>query len=196
VAFLFAAANVRQAAFLRIGTAPVARAWTGFGRFYLPADAVESDPTTPYLGIGWMQGLPPFRSVRDDQADRLTFTLSGVDQRTQDLVEADDVAGATFDLGYLALDRRRKPLGPVLWRLSGRVESTGGKTMQVGQSATGVTTHTRTVTLAIIVGDGARRTSSMGMWTPADLGRLAPTDRFYDRVPAYTPDATRAWPPK
>ncbi|RYE57845.1 MAG: hypothetical protein EOP20_06860 [Hyphomicrobiales bacterium] len=148
------------------------------------------------MGLGWMQNLPPMRSVTDDQADRIVFTLSGVDRRTQELVEAADVEGALFDFGYLALDARRQPDGPTLWRINGRVESTGDKTVQVADDATAIATHTRSVSLTVIVGDGARRTSSLGIWTPTDMGRLRPTDRNYDQVPGYKPDATRPWPPK
>lgn len=186
--------HVRPAIFLRLATDPVTRAWSGLGGFVLPPDAVETEGGR-YLGVGWLQNIPAMDALINGAAESVVFSLSGVDQRTMDLVDVvDDLRGIRAHLGLMfhAPGYRR---GPVRWFRRYRIDMVGSRedALPVTESPSAVQT---TVSLTLGSARTNRRVSQPSSWTHAEQTWLFPGDLGCALVSRLSGDATRPWPPK
>lgn len=186
--------RVRAAVFLRIATNPVARAWSGVGGFALPADAVETDGGR-YLGVGWMQNLPALEVLLNGAAESVTFTLSGVDDRTVALVDATDgVRGVAAHLGVMFYGPRWTRT-PVQWFRRWRVDMVG--TREIAVTSDDMDAEALSMSASVTLGSSrtSRRVGQPALWTHAEQNRLHPGDNSLSLVGRMTADATRPWPP-
>ena len=166
-------------------SAPVVRAWSGVGPFALPPDA--ADPTGGvYEGLGPLAGLPVLSKLANGQADRVEFSLAGVDEESVRLVNeaVDEVKGAAIRVGVAELDDAWQPVGGVVWwaRLRADVISVGR------------TPEARRVSISAGDAFTGRRRPTPVTYTPVTQRRRSPTDAFCDRVPSYNAGHTVRWP--
>tara|TARA_R110002124_G_scaffold173690_4_gene341325 strand:- start:17237 stop:17839 length:603 start_codon:yes stop_codon:yes gene_type:complete len=185
---------VRPAFFLRLDGVTPTRAWSGIGRRYLPADAVEDVEGAAYVGAGFLRDLPEMEALFMGESTALAFTLTGVDARALALVDeaAGDIEGAGAHFGFAFLDARHALVTEVFWDFDGEVDTLEWSD-EPGRDGP---TRTRSVTLNLTGGWSDRRFRLMQMWTPADQGRRDATDTAFQHVPSYDGGATADWPLK
>lgn len=187
--------RVAAAVFLRIGTDPVARAWSGVGGFTLPPDAVETEGGR-YLGCGWMQNLPAIEVLLNGAAESVTFNVSGVDDRTVALVDgANGVRGVPAHLGVMFYGPRWKRT-PVQWFRRWRVDMVGSREIAVSSDGMDAEAVSMSVSLTLGSERTSRRVGQPALWTHAEQQRLHPGDNSMSLVGRLSADATRPWPPK
>lgn len=187
--------SVRAAVFLRIATDPVARAWSGVGGFTLPPDTVETEGGR-YLGCGWMKNLPALDVLLNGAAESVTFTLSGVDERTIRLVDqAEGARGVPAQLGVMFYGPgwTRQP---VRWFRRWRVDMVGSREVAVASDALASTAVEMSVSLTLGSTRTGRRVGQPSLWTHAEQQRLHPGDNGMALVGRLSADATRPHPPK
>lgn len=186
--------RVLAAVFLRIGSDPVARAWSGVGGFALPPDAVDPEGGR-YLGCGWMQNLPALEVLLNGAAESTTFTLSGVDDRTVALVDqVGGVRGVRANLGVMFYGPRWKRT-PVQWFRRWRVDMVGSH--EIGLSSDGLDAEALSMSVSLTLGSTrtSRRVGQPALWTHGEQNRLHPGDNSMSLVGRLSADATRPWPP-
>lgn len=187
--------RVAAAVFLRIATDPVARCWSGVGGFRLPADAVETEGGR-YLGCGWMKNLPALEILLNGAAESVTFSLSGVDDRTVALVDGvDDVRGVRANLGLMFYGPRYQRR-PVRWFRRFRVDMVGTRELGLSPAEGGADAMEFGVSLTLGSARTSRRRGRPATWTHAAQQRLHPGDNGMALVARLGGDATRPWPPK
>lgn len=175
------------AIFLRVASTPVLRLWAGRFSFPLDADDVETDGGT-YSGAGELLDLPTVDQLINGKANRVTFTLSGVDDTILGLAdtEADLVRGARVNLGFCRLDSDLQQDGAVRWVWEGEAD-----VVECAQTAG--PNAVRTVSLSVGTPTTDRRRAGLDTFTPADQFRRSPTDRGLEFVPKYTLGSTKKW---
>jgi hypothetical protein len=185
---------VRPVFFLRLDSSPATRAWSGIGRRYLPADAVESDPSAPYLGAGFLRNVPEMEALFMGESTTLSFELSGVDAKAVALVDeaAGDIEGVRAHFGFAFLDSRWALSTEVYWDFDGEVDTVDWSDDPGGEGVT----RTRGVTLNLVGGWSDRRFRLLQMWTPTDQRLRDATDTAFDQIPNLEAGATADWPLK
>lgn len=185
---------VRPAFFLRIDGDQPTRAWSGIGRRFLPADAVELVAGAGYLGAGVLRNVPEMEALFLGESTAISFTLSGVDARALALVDdaAGDIEGAGAHFGFAFLNARHALVTEVFWDFDGEVDTVAWSDEPGGDGPT----RTRGVTLNLIGGWTDRRYRLMQMWTPADQARRDATDTAFQHIPNLDGGATADWPLK
>jgi hypothetical protein len=183
-------AEVRESYLLRIASDPVARIWSGVADLVIPADIVEPEPAT-YLGAAQLLSVPDFQALINGTAERLEFTVSGVDSETLRLAteDAPSVRQAAVHLGRVDFDEAWQIIG-VEWEctfvadfLSVQSQSSGGR-------------RQRSITLSISHGDTGRSYAPTAFFTDADQRRTFPTDAFFNRVAGINSGTARRFGPK
>jgi hypothetical protein len=170
-------AEVRESYLVRIASDPPARIWSGVGNLEIPADIVEPEPAI-YLGRGELVRVPDFQQLINGVAERLEFTLSGVNAETLRfaLEDAPSVAGAAVHVGRIDFDVDWQPIGPVEWEALFRADS-----LRVdSQTADG--RRVRALILSIGNGDTGRSYSPTSFFTDADQRLRSPTDAFFSNI--------------
>lgn len=168
------------------------RLWTGDFDFPVPADGVVETDDCIYSGVGQVVGaLPALTQLVNGQAERISFTLSGVSPELVALA-TDDIAtvpGAGIDLGFCMLDGDLQRCTPIAWvaHLEGqfltldRQDSGGAPVRTIGLTAS---------TLFTI-----RQQPRGEFWTPQGQRLRSAGDSFFDRVPGLTKGKTRKFGP-
>lgn len=186
--------HVRPALFLRIAADPVIRAWSGIGGCVLPPDPIETEGGR-YLGVGWLRNIPVMEALINGAAESVTFTLSGVDPRTLELVDgAEDLRGVRANLGLMFMGPRYQR-GAVRWWRRYRVDMVGTREVALPPTEGGPAVEF-SVSLTLGSARTSRRLSQPSTWTHAEQSRLHPGDLGCANVSRLTADATRPWPPK
>lgn len=186
--------HVRPSLFLRIAKATPIRAWSGVGGCVLPADTIETTGGR-YLGVGWLRNIPVMEALINGAAESVTFTLSGVDARTVDLVDgAEDLRGVRANLGLMFMGPRHQRT-PVYWWRRYRVDMVGTRETALPREDGGAAVE-YSVSLTLGSARTSRRVSQPSTWTHAEQSRLHPGDLACAGVSRLTADATRPWPPK
>lgn len=188
--------RVAAAVFLRVDTTPeITRAWSGVGGFTLPPDAVDVEGGR-YLGVGWMQNMPAVEVLLNGAAESATFTLSGVDDRTVQLVDqASGVRGVKANLGVMFYGPRHKRM-PVVWFRRWRVDMVGSREIALTSEVLEAEALTMAVSLTLGSARTSRRVGQPSLWTNAEQQRLHPGDTGMALVGRLSADATRPHPPK
>lgn len=181
----------RYSLFMHLVTSTgVVRAWTGIGDYALPADDVDEDGGT-YLGIGLLGDIPALRQLVGGTAERVEFTMNGVDPVTFGLADqdADTVRSAPVHIGILFFDGEWQAAGEIAWLWSGTADSPA-----VNRDAGEDGATVRRVTLSVGTVFTDRTRPQLGFYTPGDQKRRSPDDTFCDRTPAYSVESTVTWP--
>lgn len=170
-------AEVRESYLMKIDTPDPARIWSGVGDLVIPADTVEAAPAT-YLGAGQLLSVPDFQQLINGVAERLEFTVSGVDEETVRLAleDAPTVKNSAIYIGRIDFDENWQQLGPVEWEVTYRadcltVESQADNGMRI-----------RTLKLSAGSADTGRSFAPAAFFTDADQRLRSPTDSIFDHV--------------
>jgi hypothetical protein len=166
------------------------RLWSGFGDMEIPADLVETSGPAIYNGTGALANLPLVGQLINGAAERLTFTLSGVDAQASALADAEaaSVRFRAVRLGIMILGADLQPLSGVAWLWSGTADT------PVIERENGPGGAVRTISLSVGSVFTGRRRPPLGYYTDPDQKRRSPTDRFCERVSLYAEDTVRQWP--
>lgn len=107
---------------IEVSEGELVRAWTGPGDFYLPADGVDETGGI-YKGVGLVGEIPAIRQLIGGLAERVEFSLSGVDEATRSMADeqADTVIGAPLHLGIVFFDQDWQPT-PIVWAWDGTAD--------------------------------------------------------------------------
>lgn len=187
VAAQLAGATVRPAILLLVKTTEGdwLRAWSAFGDFALPADGIDTTGGV-YRGVGELVDAPAVSQLINGLAERIVFSLSGVDPAVLALAEEDAEAlrGAPAHLALVALGADWAPLHDAYWLWEGEADS-----LRVIRSG-----DVRSVSISVGTPHTGRTRPSLGFFTGVEQRRRSPDDRFCDRVNLYSANATVRWP--
>lgn len=145
-----------------------------------------------FLGGGLLQGVPELEVLVNGIADRVEFTLAGIDPSTYDRheIESYEVRGAPVYVGITCLDDYYQPIAPIqpLW---------DGRASFVRETMPPVSgTESQTVALMLSVGSGVttRARISASLWSAAHQRALYPTDAFCDGTARLAQGVSPTWP--
>lgn len=168
-----------------------ARIWSGVGNLEIPADIVEAAPAT-YLGAAGLLDVPSFRQLINGVAERLEFSISGVNDTTVRLAleDAPGVRNAAVYVGRIDFDQDWQQLGPVEWEATFRADM-----LTVESQASGGG-RVRTIKLSVGSADTGRSFAPAAYFTDADQRLRSPDDRFFDHVAGITRGKSRVFGPR
>jgi hypothetical protein len=178
---------VNRNVLIRIGTTPPARIWSGIGDLQVPADGTETEDAARYLGGGeLLDGLNDIEQLINGTAARIDINVSGVAAATVKLAleEADEVKGATVDIGVAEFDDLWQLVG-VTWQAQYRADKLSITRQE----------NTRVITLSMGSDDTGRSRTINAYWTHADQIRRSPTDLFFDHVSGINAGTSRIFGP-
>lgn len=169
--------ELREAFLFRLECDPPAYLWSGVGDLFVEGDAIADEAT--YLGGGELLELPAIQQLINGIADRVEFTVSGVDAETFRLALEDraGVDGARVLIGTAPMDAAYQLSGPVDWEWEGVAD-----VVTVDSTASVDGGKTRSVTLSVGSADTARSRAQLTFFTDADQRRSFPTDAFFSHV--------------
>lgn len=183
-------ASYRESIVAYIACDPPAILWSGIGPLPLPADAVLPSSMIA-LGGGELVSIPDFQQLIGGTAERLDFTVSGVDQETLRLAleDAPSVRGAAVHIGTVHFDDRWQ-VASVEWeaRFEARSLSINRPAMQDGKV-------NRSITLTIVQGDSIRARAPNAYFTDADQRRKSATDAIFSHVAGINGGTSRRFGP-
>jgi hypothetical protein len=179
-------AEVRESYLLRIASDPPARVWSGFGNLEIPADIVEPEPAT-YLGFGQMLSAVDFQYLINGVAERLEFSVSGVDTEMVRLAQEDaySTKNAAVHLGRIDFDENWQQVGDVEWEAVFRADSITVESQGDGGK------RVRIIKLSVGTDDTGRSYAPMAFFTDADQRRRSPTDLAFVHVAGINGGTTR-----
>ncbi len=166
------------------------RLWTGVGNFEQPVDAVDTTGGT-YLGLGILGGIPAMNQLINGIAERVEFTLSGVDELAINLAdaEADTVRRADTYIGMQLFDEDYQRVDGVYWLWNGKAD-TPKTASEMGQDGIEI----RTMSLSVGSPFVTRRRPGLSYFNGIDQRAISPTDAFCDRAVLYTQETSIRWP--
>lgn len=180
----------RYAVFVMIELADggAVRAWTGPGNIDIPPDAVDVTGGV-YQGIGLVGEIPAIRQLIGGTAERVEFSLSGVDEATVSLADADadSVIGAPLHLGIVFFDQDWQA-APIVWAWDGTADlpSVSGESQGLEVM--------RQVKLSVGTAYTDRTRPHLSFLTDAEQRERSPTDDFCVRVAGMSIDSTIKFP--
>lgn len=186
-------AEVRESYLLKIDHPDEpARIWSGVGDLEIPADIVETGPGPfVYLGAGQLLTVPDFQQLINGVAERVEFTVSGVDEETVRLAleDAPGVKNAGVYVGRADFDSDWQLIG-VEWEATFRadfltVDSDAGNGLRV-----------RTIKLSVGTDDTGRSYAPATYFTDADQRLRSPTDEIFDHVALLNRGTSRVFGPR
>lgn len=194
-AAVFGAAQARVSVFLliKMNTGPWLRLWSGVGKHEMAANNIDTEGGV-YLGTGELIGLPVVSQLINGVAERVEFTLSGVDATTLALVDegASDVRSAATHLGLVAFDDDLQAATSAVWVWEGEADVPRVSRQSSGDG--GQFDTVRTVSLSVGSVFTGRRRPHHAYITQADQRARSPTDAGMDRTGIYNLGTTRKWP--
>lgn len=186
--------TIRPSIFFRMAmpSGPVTRLWGGFGDFIMPANTYDAASQT-YTGIGQLVEVPVMQQLLGGAAERVTFTLSGVDANIAALAdsEASLVRGSQIQVGFVLFDANWQPLtltgsSIIRWCSEYEADTPGG-------SHDGVSW---TIQLSAASAMSGRRRPTPSYYTDKDQRSRSPTDAFCDHVGQLNSGTSIAFGPK
>lgn len=145
-----------------------------------------------FQGGGVLQGVPELEVLVNGIADRVEFTLAGIDPSSLDRYEIEQyrVRGAPVYVGITCLDEYYQPVAPIqpLW---------DGRASFVRETMPPVSgEESPSVALMLSVGSGVttRARASASIWSSAHQRALYPTDAFCDGTARLARGVSPTWP--
>lgn len=167
------------------------RVWTGLSNYQLAADDTDTEGGL-YLGLGWLQGIPAVSQLINGAAERVEFTLSGVDAAVVALAdsEAPGLRNADAFMGLMLWDSLDQPLGAPKWLWEGTSDSPRVASTPSDKDGSPI----RQVTLSLGTPMTRRRRPDLAYWTDIQHQVDRPGDTFFSQVPLYNSSTTVRWP--
>lgn len=181
----------RESIVAYIACSPPALLWSGIGPLALPADIVLPVPMIA-LGGGELVNIPDFQQLINGTAERIDFTVSGVDDETLRLAteDAPSVIGAAVHVGSVQFDAQWQAAA-VEWEATFEARS-----LSVGRGATRGGNPQRSITLTIVAGETVRSRAPNAFFTDADQRRKYPTDAIFSHIGGINAGTSRRFGPK
>jgi hypothetical protein len=179
--------------FFRLDVSPTVRIWLGFGDIKPGLNVLDGDGAV-YRGFGAIQNVPSFRQMINGQAERVEFTLSGVDEDILRIASRDDaeqVKGKRTSVGYALMSNSWNLLGPVRWPANYYADF-----LSIRQAATGdpMQPIVRTISLSCGTLLTARRRPFYSFFSDIDQKARFAWDKFCERVSVYANGFIKTWP--
>lgn len=180
----------RESIIARINCDPPALLWSGLGLLWVPADTVIPEDTFA-LGGGELVSVPDFQQLIGGTAERLDFTVSGVDEDTIRLAleDAPSVRGARVDVGTIQFDQDWQLLS-IEWENVFEARS-----LKVTRPDSGSGQVIRSITLTIVQGETRRSRAKFAFFTDADQRRRSPDDAIFSHVAGINSGTSRRFGP-
>lgn len=179
-------ATHRRAIVWRLNADPPAWLWSGFGDLDTPADDYDASGAR-YRGAGALLQIPELKQMMNGLADRVDFSVSGVNAEALRLAleDRETVQGAVLTVGHVTFDRDwQLEGGPVwTWRGIADVLSIDSQASDNGRE--------RSITLSVASADTLRSSPQLAWFTDADQRRRSPDDTIFDRVAGINAGVTR-----
>lgn len=183
-------ATARRSYCLRIATDPICYVWTGHGLLDTPADSLDLAGAT-WKGAGAIVSLPAIKALISGVAERLTFTVSGVNAETLRLAieDKDEIDGADVRLGAVEFDENWQLIGGVSYEWRGVADVITIESRFDGSK------RVRTLVLSVASIDTRRANPHFSYWTDASQRLRAADDAFCDHVALISNSVTRRFGP-
>lgn len=198
-ALLFGAPTARVCAFLLIKTANGSpptwvRLWSGVGRHDMTANNIDTQGGT-YLGVGELVGMPVLSQLVNGTAERVEFSLSGVDPAILALAdaEADTVRAAPVHVALMAFDDEFQASTSPVWVWEGEADVPRVSRQSVAGDD-GSFQVVRSMSLSVGSVFTGRRRAKLSFMNGVDQRRRSSDDAFCDRASVYSAGTTRKWP--
>lgn len=179
--------------FFRLDVDPPVRIWLGFGDIRPGVNVLDPTGAT-YHGFGEIAAVPAVKQMINGAAERVEFSLSGVEGEVLELAAAHDaeaVKGKRVSVGFAVMDAAWQLVGPVRWI---RHYTADFLTIQQQPTDDPATPIIRTLSLSCGSLMTTRRRPALGYFTNQDQQRRSPGDRFCERTPKYAPGFNKTWP--
>lgn len=183
-------ATYRRSIIVRIDTTPACLIWSGIGDLNIPADSiVPADDTA--IGGDTLLNFPDFQQLIGGTAERLEFTVSGIDAESARLAVADaaEVPGARVDVGTIYFDDDWQ-IESVSWDAQFEARSLAVSRPQMHNGKT-----VRSITLTIVQGSTTRALAPNAYFTDADQRRHSATDAIFTFVGKINAGTSRRFGP-
>jgi len=164
----------------RLEANPPAYVWSGVGPIVIGGDT--------YQGMGEMLNLPDVEQLINGTADRVDFSVSGVDAGTLRLAldDRDTVDGAAVYILSQQLDEFNQLIGSPEYEWEGIAD-----VVSVDSQSDESGNRTRTITLSVGAGDTGRSRSDLTFFTDADQRKRSLTDAFFSHIGGISAGTTR-----
>lgn len=189
-----ASGNQNIGIFWRLDTPTPVRLWLGFGDIKPGINALDPVTGIVYRGFGEIAAVPALKQMINGAAERVEFTLSGVEGEVLALAAAHDaqsVKGKRVAIGFAVMDGSFKLLGAVRWI---RFYTADFLAIQQAPTDDPASPIVRTLTLSCGSLMTARRRPAYSYFTNQDQQRRYPGDRFCERTPRYAQGFNKTWP--
>jgi hypothetical protein len=179
--------------FFRAATNPVLRLWAGVNTsptIGIPSlDEIDAE----YVGAGGLVNVPDLEILINGLADRVDFSLNGLDPTITNDLEGDGapVLGRAVHVGIAPLDDDWQPLSPVVALWTGTADY-WAETREPQRAVDKSVTHSLTLTTS--TGDTSRSRPRLTTFTDSAQQLAYPTDRFFERVSRYVQSYSVPWP--
>jgi hypothetical protein len=165
--------------FLNIGTDPALHVWFGDEDKTANFDSIDPDGTV-YLGGGRLINVPSLEVLVNGAADRVEFTISGIDPKTgaSMLASLPPVRGVSVKLGLATLDKYWQPMGAIIPVWEGTASHASENSPPVGFNQS----PTLSLSLAVVTGEATRSRPARSLWSAPHQKAISPTDKFCDET--------------
>jgi hypothetical protein len=148
-----------------------------------------------FLGVGELVGMPVLSQLVNGTADRVEFTLSGVDASILALAdaEADTVRSAPVHVALMAFDEDFQESTSPVWIWEGEADVPRVSRQSVA-GEDGSFQVVRSMSLSVGSVFTGRRRANLSFMNGVDQRRRSSDDAFCDRASVYSSGTTRKWP--
>ena len=174
---------------MRLTDGAYVRAWAGVGDLEIAADDIDLEGGV-FVGIGFIGDIPALRMLVNGAAERVEFSLNGVDEWVMELAneDAELVRGAEVNVGLILFDDEWQLVSEPAWLWDGTADVIIQDVDGQGE------TLTRSVRLSVGSAFTEQTRVGLGAYTDADQQQRHPGDTFCARVAGYAIDSTIVWP--
>lgn len=178
----------RIGVFFRMATTPVVRVWLGVGAIDPGINAYDASNEI-YAGLGELIDVPSLNQLINGLAERVTFHVSGVSERTSALasLEADTVKGTAVAVGICLFGAAWQQLGVPVWLWRGTADFVTRTQQSDGRMTT------RMIELSVGSLMTGRRRRGLSFLTDRDQQSRHLGDRFCERTVLYSA-FEKVWP--
>jgi len=165
--------------FLHVATVPPLHLYFGVEEITAGIESVD-EAGTIYQGAGKLIGVPTLEVLVNGTADRVEYTLSGLEPGSgaKFAESIPPVRGADVYMGLTTLDRYYQPMSAIIPVWNGIASHTGESSPPV----MGMESPNLTLSLAVVSGETSRSRASRSIWSPTHQKAISPTDKFCDET--------------
>lgn len=179
------------AVFFRLDIDPPLRLWMGINDVPTKIEAVDGDGAV-YLGAGRLINVPELEVLVNGVADRVDFTLSGIDPDEAAKLNLHDVdlRGKAVHVAITVLDDYYQPIVDPIPVWTGRASLVAESSPPV----TGTQSPATTIALSAAAGVPSRERVSASLWSDAQHQALFPGDLFCAGTARLARGVAPSWP--